>query len=81
MKKKFKVQSKQDIIADTYLEEGIIDISDKLITRIDPTINFNFNVMERHREAYLSKRYNILIPCVIMVFSKGRVAFSDVIMS
>ena len=36
-----KVQSKQDIITDIFLEEGILHFSGKLSTGTDPAINFD----------------------------------------
>ena len=35
-----KVQSKQDIITDLFLEKGLIHFSGKLSTGTDPAINF-----------------------------------------
>ena len=40
-----KVQSKQDIITDLFLEKGLIHFSGKLSTGTDPTINFRFSKM------------------------------------
>ena len=36
-----KVQSKQDIITDIFLEEGILHFSGKLSAGTDPAINFD----------------------------------------